>query len=207
MSICNVWFECDRALVVVDTEVMGPGGELLQVSKLCALPHAHAVMAARGHLLFANRVFTYWQLAGGDFDSMIDRASEVLELAFEETLQHAAVLDVRDQSSDLQEIVLAGWSPRQDRMAASVYKHSAAEGFTVDTLIPPSFYLAPWDNSMTSHPMDQELPADPTRICRAQVARSKELFPRVGCGGEAIAAHLFRDHMLIVHHPIGDEAS
>lgn len=199
MTILNAWVGEDKALVGVDTEILGPGGARHSVSKLLPLPHMNAVLAGRGPNLMLSMAMTLCHASTADFDVIAAAMPEILCVA------HGMMLKAVNESPvlwggdprqlDGVTIVFVGWSPSRRRMVGFEYEQETpAVGFVAGELSP-----------LHSAPLDPTLPQDPdlstrdgmTEYARLQTALLHKAQPEAAAGGRFILAQLSRHAMIV----------
>jgi hypothetical protein len=199
MTILNAWVGEDKALVGVDTEMLGPDGARHSVSKLLPLPHMNAVVACRGPNLMLSMAMTLCHASTADFDVIAAAMPGILHVA------HGMMLKAVNESPVLWSgdprqldgvtIVFVGWSPSRRRMVGFEYEQETpAVGFVAGELSP--LHSAPWDPT---------LPQDPDLSTRQGMAEYAKLqtdllhreTPGASAGGRFIVAELSRFAMVM----------
>lgn len=187
MSIMNVWIDRDRALVAVDTQALSQvDGKFRDASKLLALPHANAVLAARGEIVYFGWVFNGLQTSGAaDYDAMVQAMPELL--AQNERLFRGFQKSYGVETFNGYEIALVGWSAAIGRMLGVRYEKWPGDPHVRATAIDP-WSLSPnagWERV-------PKLPEELEQASRDQVAMLRTL-PCVAAGGRLIVAEVTRN--------------
>lgn len=165
MSILNAHIEAERALVAVDTHIGNPGDRPRHGSKLLALPHAPAVVAARGEVALFGSVFHNLHAnALEDVDWMASAMPCILQELHGQRCR--ADLSRRYPFQGL-EVALVGWSPMGKRMRGVRWECWPGESTFRETPIDP------W--SMSPNPGYSELPPPPNSADRMQAVARDQL--------------------------------
>jgi len=188
MSILGCWVAPTKVIVHVDTlggnGLAGAGG----ISKLFTFAHASTVLAGRGNVAFLGMVFMLLQpRVGLGFDDLEDEMPA--------TLQAAIDLDTKALMRGPQNVLLAGYSRRHERMVARYWELDSSIGRIAKHLVEPAV-IAPGrggDGAFRGLPTFQDVAA----LARRQVAYAREEQPDWPVGGELICAEIARGTMTI----------
>lgn len=191
MSLVDVWLQPERVVVAVDTrsQVMRTG-EFFDASKLLPVPHANTVLTGRGHdvYLTVSLSLVVQSARGTDF--------EAVEAVMPEVLVHAA----RFMSSNIksfgpgaaaleqQEILIAGWSTKQGRGRAVMYKQESFDAGFVASEIAEG-WASPWTDAWGAAPSIESLD-DLEAMAKDQVRRMRKVDPLAAIGGRLLLADI-----------------
>ena len=192
MSILNVSIDRDRALVAVDT-LCQTGQGPRETLKLYPLPHIGAVIAGRGQLAFLLQIHLEVILHCATFDDLVERTIEALPPLFARlrAQPNAAAFGMGD-GSDVQELVLVGWSPQAQAMQGWRWSQSDPRlGFTREE-------IAPWLVSPALEPVgDLSTATGMLHLARRQVTRWRPSAPGGALGGRLLLAELRRGALMV----------
>jgi hypothetical protein len=201
VSIVNAWCERDQVLLVVDTasggRTDGTNGEL---SKAFVLPHLNAVIAVRGYYAYMLNLVAYCLSFTGAFDELIERLPGVLEDSSDKVEKLFGLAGFAGHAGEPVHrvgILIAGWSPRLQRMHVVVFDRlEESAGFTQS-------FAEPGEGSFG--PFFDELPRPETpvtfeslaNIAKLQVRLTREQSPSAAIGGRLLSFQIGRDGMCI----------
>lgn len=201
MSILNCWIEPERALVGVDTEVIGADGKFYACSKMIPLPHVGAVLGARGGLLFFSTLVAACNVQGFEFDALADMMPDLCRNSLKgakEGLSAAGRGPIEGNDEHL--VVLVGWSPRLGRMVGYDFDKTVEATEFIAGRIEPSL-AAPWDRSLGAF-HEIRTPWQMATLAQAQCSLMNTLTPYAAGGGRFIVAEIERESMKI--WPVAD---
>jgi len=201
MSLLICVVRQDHITLCADTDATRPDGSRFRTSKLLTLPHANAALAGRGNDGFLSAVYLHCLHFGGtDIEGMQAQMQTALMSVASQII--GSGISYTDEKTGLdggQEIILAGFSHREQRPMARVYRGNIADGIFLQADIgADSFAVAPatWDQGKENAP-PLETVADMAQVARAQVAWLRTEKPGCAAGGDLIVAHIERDRMAI----------
>lgn len=191
MTILNVSIAPDLGLVAVDTAVPTPSGGLTHVSKLMPLPHADAVVAARGHLLMLVMLSPRLQQVAGDFDNVLAALHDSAVQAFADSASACRGHGAGNLMDEMgHEVVAVGYSPRAGRVLGVLYDRKAGgDGFAFTEL--DDFMQAPWDESLARF-RGPTSTAAMVRLARAQARYARAQGHENTHGGRLVIAEVRR---------------
>jgi hypothetical protein len=195
MSLLLATITSERALVAVDTAASearsGASPAVRATSKMFALPHANAIVAAVGNMHFGMSVLEHANLLPS-FDGI---CNALIGGLMDEVSRHVDAVAARHRFEvrEQQLAVFAGWSPALQRMRGMrLHRATLAAGFAVhefDYVISPHFAPIP-----DLAPPSVDAMVD---IARIQVSEVRRTVPQCPIGGRLLLATLTRDAMTI----------
>lgn len=139
MSILNVLLRPDQLLVAVDTLAEDARtGAHSSGAKVLLIPQHNVVLAARGSTQFFLRIYELALQASYRADFTIEQLTKELGLVIDKlwpSYERAAIDAGLPKQSLGTELVLGGWSPKNERMVATAYaKNDSATPAVVQQL-------------------------------------------------------------------------
>lgn len=184
MSLLNVWVEPGRALVAVDTET-DIAGEHMDASKLVVFPADRMVVACRGNLGVLNGMLPVLHGMPGGVDSIAPVLAAVCSDMAGRIDGHS--VQAGGPGFTEAEVVIAGWSEREQRIVGHVCTRLAGEAAFALSRI-DSWRIGP--NADWQRVLPPDCREHMEAIASKQVRFMREQHPDCAIGGRLLMAEV-----------------
>lgn len=193
MSLLNVVVGDDVGWLCVDTTCKDfAAGHYFEQSKMLLLAHRNAVVACRGEQVFLAHVFLNCFMSQTDsFDAVVATWPDLLAEARAGYLRQAEAMQLSVPAMG-HEIVLLGWSGKQDRpVCIAASRQSDSEDFEVEEV---AYRIAPGTGGKVT---DLSSLPEMVALAREQVLAVRRDHPGEPIGGRLLLAEVTRAGTMI----------